>query len=408
MAQNAEVRVRIAPSPTGDPHVGTAYIALFNYIFAKKSQGKFILRIEDTDQQRARASSDLAIMDSLRWLGLSWDEGPDKPGPYGPYRQSERTKIYQEHAKKLIDGGKAYYCFCTAERLDEMRKKQKEAGQTTGYDRHCRELPKAEVEANLSARKAAVVRLKMPTSGVTAFNDELRGKVEFENQRIDDQVLLKSDSFPTYHLANVVDDHLMKVTHVIRAEEWLSSTPKHEVLYDAFGWEKPKWVHMPLLRNNDKSKISKRKNPTSLLYYKRAGVLPEALLNFLSLMGWNPGGDVEIFTPKDMMEKFNLTDINLGGPVFDLVKLAWMNSEYLKKLDDKRFVKILRDDFFSEEYLLTLKPLVLERLQQFDEFFSKHTFFLRRAQLHWRGNLAKRDGETGFAARYERTCDAPR
>jgi glutamyl-tRNA synthetase len=219
----------------------------------------------------------------------------------------------------------------------------------------------------------------MPTEGVTVFNDELRGKIEFDNHRLDDQVLIKSDGYPTYHLANVVDDYLMKITHVIRAEEWISSTPKHVHLYHAFGWPEPKWVHLPLLRNADKSKISKRKNPVSLNYYRRAGYLPEALLNFLALMGWNPGGDVEVFDRSEMMKTFEIKDINLGDPVFDIVKLGWMNQQYLQKLDDRRFISILRDDFFGDDFLLKLKPLIIERLVKFEDFIDHNSFFFTGA-----------------------------
>jgi glutamyl-tRNA synthetase len=371
-----DVRVRIAPSPTGDPHVGTAYVALFNRIFAKTKHGKFILRIEDTDQTRAKSSSEEMIMTSLRWLGLDWDEGPDIGGPYGPYRQSERTEVYKSHAQILLDSGKAYRCFCSSERLDKVRAEQKASHQSVlGYDRHCRGLAKSESEKLVQAGTHHVVRLKMPTEGVVGFIDELRGPVEFEAHRLDDQVLLKSDGYPTYHLANVVDDHLMKISHVIRAEEWISSTPKHTALYDAFGWEKPKFVHLPLLRNADKSKISKRKNPVALTYFKRAGILPSAMLNFLGNMGWSYGNDVEIFTLDDMIKKFELKDINLGGPVFDLVKLTWMNQLYMHKMSEDEFVSYLKQEVFNEGYLRQLKPLVLERMSRFEQFFDNNAFF---------------------------------
>jgi glutamyl-tRNA synthetase len=379
MSYFKEVRVRIAPSPTGDPHVGTAYVALFNYVFANKNQGKFLLRIEDTDQVRAKSSSEAMIMQSLRWLGLTWDEGPDKPGPCGPYRQSERTAIYREHTDMLIKSRHAYRCFCTAERLEEVRAKQREAGVTTAYDRHCRGLSAADVEANVRKQLPHVVRLKMPVSGVTSFTDEIRGLVEIENTRMDDQVLLKSDGYPTYHLANVVDDHLMKISHVIRAEEWINSTPKHVVLYEAFGWEKPKFAHLPLLRNADKSKISKRKNPVALTYYQRAGVLPEALVNFLANMGWSFGNDVEFFTVDDMVKKFEFKNIHLGGPVFDTVKLTWMNQHYMHKMTEDRFVDYVRNEIFSDSYLRQMKPYVLERMSRFEQFVDNNFFFFNGA-----------------------------
>lgn len=373
------VRVRLAPSPTGDPHVGTAYVALFNYVFAKKHGGDLILRIEDTDQVRSRSSSEQMIMHSLKWLGLQWDEGPDVGGPHGPYRQSERREIHQKYTNQLVEGGHAYRCFCTTARLDEMRKEQKAKGQNAGYDRHCREFALADVQKQLDAKVPFVVRLKMPTEGVTVVQDAIRGAVEFENQRIDDQVLMKSDGFPTYHLANVVDDHTMKISHVIRAEEWVSSTPKHVQLYKAFGWEAPTFVHLPLLRNADKSKISKRKNPTSLRYYERAGILPETMVNFLGLMGWSFGGDVEIFTLQQMIEKFELKQLNLGGPIFDQVKLGWLNNQYLQKVSEDRFVSLVRDQMFAPEYLKQLRPLVLERMERLEQFTDQFGFFFNGA-----------------------------
>jgi len=380
MAYLDQVRVRIAPSPTGDPHVGTAYVALFNYVFAKKHGGSFLLRIEDTDQVRAKASSEELIMKSLRWLGLEWDEGPDKGGPYGPYRQSQRTRIYKEHADVLVKSGKAYPCFCTSERLDQVRAKQKAEGASIlGYDRHCRHLSPADAEAQIAQGVPHVIRLKMETSGMVGFFDELRGRVEFEAQRMDDQVLLKSDGFPTYHLANVVDDHLMKISHVIRAEEWISSTPKHVALYEAFGWEQPKFDHLPLLRNADKSKISKRKNPVALTYFQRAGILPEAMINFLGNMGWSFGNDVEVYSRQEMQERFDLKDIHLGGPVFDLVKLTWMNQIYMHKMSEDQFVSYIRDEVFTDAYLRALKPLALERMSRFEQFVDNNAFFFNGA-----------------------------
>lgn len=328
-----EVRVRIAPSPTGDPHVGTAYIALFNYAFAKHHNGKFLLRIEDTDRTRSTKESELQIFESLRWLGLDWDEGPDIGGNCGPYRQSERFDIYKKYAEELVEKGEAYYCFCTADRLDKLRERQKAMKKAPGYDGHCRSLSPEEVKAKLAAGESHVIRLKMPYEGDSIVKDGLRGEVKFENSKIDDQILLKSDGFPTYHLANVVDDHLMGITHVIRAEEWIASTPKHIQLYKAFGWEEPEWYHMPLLRNDDRSKISKRKNPVSLIYYREKGYLKEAMLNFLALMGWTLGDGKEIFTLEDMIKGFSFEKVSLGGPVFDLKKLGWLNASYIKSKD---------------------------------------------------------------------------
>jgi glutamyl-tRNA synthetase len=384
MSDNQSIRVRIAPSPTGDPHVGTAYVALFNYAFARRHGGKFILRIEDTDQARFRKNSEQMILESLKWLGLSWDEGPDVGGGYGPYRQSERREIYQQHAEMLLKNGRAYRCFCTPERLTFVREEQKKLGQTTRYDRHCRELTEDAQKAHLTSGATFVIRLKMPVSGTIGFKDELRGQVEFDADRIDDQVLLKSDGLPTYHLANVVDDHLMEISHVMRAEEWVSSTPKHVVLYEAFGWQSPKWIHLPLLRNPDKSKISKRKNPVSLNYYRRAGFLPKAMINFLSLMGWSYGNDVEVFELQDMISRFDYKDISLGGPVFDLEKLSWMNQQYLHRMSSEDFSRHLRSEVFSDGFLQRLYLVAKERLSRFEQFMDNNAFFFNGA-LDYRG-----------------------
>ncbi len=368
------VRVRIAPSPTGDPHVGTAYIALFNYVFAKKHGGQFVLRIEDTDRARSTADSEAAILRALRWVGLSWDEGPDIGGPHGPYRQSERSEMYQSEVAKLVASGAAYRCFCTAERLAEMRALAK-GKSFVGYDGKCRGVDRNESDGRAAAGEPFVVRLAMPKTGETTLVDRLRGEVRFENTQIDDQILLKTDGFPTYHLANVVDDHRMGITHVIRAEEWLSSTPKHVELYKVFGWSAPEWIHMPLLRNADKSKISKRKNPVSLDYYRAAGFLPEALLNYLGTMGWSIAGDREKFTLAEMIEAFTFDRMSLGGPVFDLVKLSAMNADYLRALDDSGIVSRLREWRLGDDYLRQLVPLVRQRIQRMDEFVPMTELF---------------------------------
>ncbi len=327
------VRVRIAPSPTGDPHVGTAYIALFNLAFARAHGGAFVLRIEDTDQKRSTAASEAAILRSLRWCGLQWDEGPDVGGPFGPYRQSERAEIYRVHAQILLDRGTAYRCFCSQERLDALRASQRAAGEDWRYDGHCRALDSGVARARAEAGEPSVVRLAMPLDGETVVADVLRGEVRTDNARIDDQVLLKTDGLPTYHLANVVDDHLMQISHVIRAEEWISSTPKHLQLYAAFGWQPPVFCHMPLLRNADRSKISKRKNPTSLEFYERAGILAEALLNFLGTLGWSmPDPTVDVFSLADFVAHFDLSRVSLGGPVFDWERLMHLNGVWLRRL----------------------------------------------------------------------------
>ncbi|MEW5852702.1 MAG: glutamate--tRNA ligase [Myxococcota bacterium] len=370
------VRVRIAPSPTGDPHVGTAYIGLFNYAFAKKHGGKFILRIEDTDQTRSSKESEQMIFDALKWVGLQYDEGPDVGGPFGPYRQSERLPLYRKEAEALLASGKAYRCTCTPERLEALREEQKRNKQNPGYDGFCRDRDPKEVEKEVAEGRAWVIRLKVPRTGVTVVEDKLRGRIEFENKGIDDQVLLKSDGFPTYHLANVVDDRHMQITHVIRGEEWITSTPKHVLLYEAFGWQPPEFCHMPLLRNADKSKVSKRKNPTSIMFYKRVGIVPEALLNFLALMGWTMPDAREIFSVQDMIQHLDLTRISLGGPVFDLAKLNWVNEEYLRKVfSEEEFLTRLKQTVFADDYLRQIIPLVRERISRFEDFIGYGDFF---------------------------------
>ena len=377
--ENKEVRVRIAPSPTGDPHVGTAYVALFNYAYARHHGGKFVLRIEDTDQARSSDASEKAILKSLRWLGLDWDEGPDKGGPVGPYRQSERSATYKEHVDQLLNGGHAYRCFCTPERLTELRKQQRAAKQDPGYDGLCKGLTPEESAARAEAGEAHVVRLKMNRAGETVLRDGLRGEVVLPNTMSDDQVLLKSDGMPTYHLANVVDDHLMGITHVIRAEEWISSAPKHLRLYEVFGWEPPVFMHLPLLRNADKnhSKISKRRNPVSLEYYQESGIVPEAMVNFLGLMGWSFGDDQEKFTLEQMVERFDLVpgSVGLSGPVFDLEKLNWLNGQYLHEMSDEQLVDRLLAWQLNRDYLLRLVPLARERIRRLDEFVPLTEYF---------------------------------
>ena len=369
------VRVRVAPSPTGDPHVGTAYIALFNSVFARQNGGAFVLRIEDTDQSRSRADSEGQIMAALRWLGLRWDEGPDVGGPHAPYQQSARLPIYAEHTQVLLDRGRAYHCFCTPERLAELRQRQQAEKQTPGYDRLCRALDRSESARRAAGGEAHTVRLAVPLDGSVRFRDRLRGDVEIAVTQIDDQVLLKSDGFPTYHLANVVDDHLMEISHVIRAEEWISSTPKHVLLYQAFGWEAPEWIHMPLLRNQDRSKISKRKNPVSINFYRDAGFLPAALLNFLAIMGWSFGGDREKFTFDEMVEVFSWDKVSLGGPVFNVDKLRWLNELYIHDLDHDQLADQLVAWRLGRDSLRRVTPLVRERIKQLSDFIPATEFF---------------------------------
>jgi glutamyl-tRNA synthetase len=332
------VRTRIAPSPTGPPHVGTAYIALFNLAYARGRGGRFILRLEDTDRVRYSQQSEFAIYDSLRWLDLRWDEGPEVGGLYGPYRQSERLPIYHEHVERLIGWGRAYRCWCAPERLERERKAAQARKVPYKYDRFCLGKTEAERRREPDFTERSVVRMRVPDGGVTSFVDLIRGEIAFENRLIDDQVLLKSDGFPTYHLAVVVDDQLMKISHVARGEEWISSTPKHVLLYDWFGWEKPAFAHFPILRNTDRSKVSKRRNPWATLpWFREQGFLPEALDNFLALMGWSMPDGREIFTLQDVIESFDFDRVSTTSPVFDLEKLEWLNGIYLRALSTEEF-----------------------------------------------------------------------
>jgi nondiscriminating glutamyl-tRNA synthetase len=336
------VRVRFAPSPTGFLHVGGLRTALYNELFALRNGGVFLLRIEDTDRTRYVEGAVESLLRTLQRCGIEPQEGPylaedgsvQERGDKGPYVQSARTAIYQEHVDLLLADGNAYRCFCSSERLEETRKAQAEARMQVMYDRTCRDLPAAEVETKVAAGTPFVVRMRMPVEGHTTFTDAVRGEISFENALIDDQVLLKTDGFPTYHLANVVDDHLMGITHVIRAEEWLPSTPKHVGLYAAFGWTPPQFAHVPLLLNPDKSKLSKRQGDVAAEDYLDKGYLPEALVNFVALCGWNPSGDREIYTKKEMADAFDLGKVNSAGAVFAKEKLDWMNAQYLRALTE--------------------------------------------------------------------------
>ncbi|KIG16596.1 Glutamyl-tRNA synthetase [Enhygromyxa salina] len=369
-------RVRIAPSPTGDPHVGTAYIGLFNYVFARKHGGTFILRIEDTDRVRSSLSSEQAIISALQWLGLTWDEGPDVGGPHAPYRQSERLDLYKRQAQVLLDKGAAYRCFCTKARLDELREQQRASKAAHyGYDRHCRELDPAQSQARAEAGETHVVRMKMPTVGETVVVDGLRGSIHRANAESDDQVIVKSDGFPTYHLANVVDDHDMGITHVIRGEEWISSTPKHVVLYEMFGWEPPRWYHIGLLRNPDKSKLSKRKNPVSIDYYRDLGYLPETLLNFLGTLGFSFGDDKERFSVAEMTEVFDWSKVSTGGPVFDQAKLAAFNADDIRALSIDELHARVMATVLSEDRIKAMLTVAQQRIDLLDDLIPYVSFF---------------------------------
>ncbi len=330
---NSEIRVRFAPSPTGFLHVGGLRTALYDYLYARKTAGKFILRIEDTDRTRFIEGAAENLIQTLKDVGLEFDEGPDKEGEVGPYYQSLRTEIYKKHIDELIEKDAAYFCFCASDDLDKMREEQRAKGIDPKYDGRCRKLSKEERAKQIDEGKPFVIRLKVPQEGEITFYDVVREKVTFPWKMVDDQILIKSDGFPTYHLANVVDDHLMGITHVIRGEEWLSSVPKHLLLYEKFGWKPPKMAHLPLLLNPDKSKLSKRQGDVAVEDYLEKGYLPEALLNFVALLGWHPKGDRELFTLQELEKEFSMKRITKAGAVFDVEKLNWMNGHYIRSLD---------------------------------------------------------------------------
>jgi len=370
------VRVRIAPSPTGDPHVGSAYMALFNLIFARHFKGKFILRIEDTDRSRSRPEYEKNIYEALHWAGIRWDEGPDIGGPFAPYRQSERTEIYRKYCQQLLDTGKAYKCFATPEELAEMREIASKLGTRVGYDRRYRNLSPAEVAEREKAGQPYVIRLKVPLTGECVFEDGIKGRITTPWADIDDQILLKSDSFPTYHLANVVDDHLMEITHVIRGDEWMSSTPKHIMLYESFGWAPPQFMHMPLLLGKEGKKLSKRKNPTSIFYYRDSGFLPEAFVNFLTLMGYSMPGDREIYSLDEIIKEFDPKRIGVSGAFFDIHKLEWMNQQYLIKLvPENQLWEKIKSWSFNDSFMNKLMPLCHTRIKTFGDFMDLCQFF---------------------------------
>ena len=330
-----EVRVRYAPSPTGMQHIGGVRTALFNYLFARANGGKFILRLEDTDRTRYGEEYVQNLFDTLAWLGIDWDEGPDKGGEYGPYVQSARFDLYKKYARELVDKGKAYYCFCDAERLERIRTIQTMNKMPPGYDRNCRHLTPDEIQANLDAGKPYVIRLKVPLEGVTKFQDALLGDIEWKNEDINpDPVLLKSDGFPTYHLANVVDDHFMKITHVMRAQEWIPSTPLHVLMYEAFGWEPPRFCHLPMVMGQDGQKLSKRHGATSVNEFRARGYLPKALINYVAMLGCSYEDGRDIYDLKDFEQLFKLEHLNKAPAVFDYKKLEWFNGQYMRDMSD--------------------------------------------------------------------------
>ncbi len=402
-----DVRVRFAPSPTGYLHVGGLRTALYNFLFAKKHNGTFILRIEDTDQTRFVPGAVENLIDSLKWAGLQYNEGPVVGGNYGPYIQSERLAIYKEYVEKLLQEGKAYRCFCTAERLDQMRKNQQKAGIIVKYDRACLGLSQSEINERINKGDPYTIRLKMPDKQKIFVDDIIRGRVEFQTLIIDDQVLLKSDGYPTYHLANVVDDHLMKISHVIRGEEWLSSTPKHVVLYEYFGWEIPQFAHLPLLLNPDKSKLSKRQGDVAVEDYRDKGFLKEALVNFIALLGWSPFDNKEILTVEQMTEEFTFERVSKSGAVFNIDKLNWINTQYIRTKSASEISQLLQPIFTKksvpmpeENYLAKVIELLRERVVILDDFIDFAPYFYEEPkeydekykEKHWK------DETNGFLA----------
>jgi glutamyl-tRNA synthetase len=385
MLQDKKVRVRFAPSPTGFLHVGGLRTALYNYLFARKHKGVLVLRIEDTDRIRHVEGALKSLINALRWAGLDYDEGPDKGGPFGPYVQSERLGVYRQHVNMLLETGKAYRCFCTPARLEEMRREQEKRRISPKYDRTCLKLKSPEIEENLRNGTPHVVRMMIPDSRAISFHDLIRGEVEFLSDQLDDQVLLKSDGFPTYHLANVIDDHLMEITHVIRGEEWLSSVPKHILLYEYFGWEPPKLAHLPLLLNTDRSKLSKRQGDVAVEEYRAKGYLPEALVNFVALLGWNPGTEQELFSLEELVDQFSLERVNKAGAVFDLEKLNWLNFEHLRRKPDAEVLSLLKaylkqegtgQKHYDDAYLLNVIAAMRERVAFVKDFVQKSPYFL--------------------------------
>ena len=378
----SNIRVRFAPSPTGSLHVGGLRTALYNYLFARRNGGVFLLRIEDTDRTRYVDGAVEGLVKTLRWVGLDFDEGPDVGGSFGPYIQSERLDLYKQHALQLVASGKAYYAFDTPEELEEMRKAQEKMRIPPKYDRRALKLSPKEVEEKLASGIPAVIRMKVPEATTVAFDDIIRGRVEFASDRIDDQVLMKSDGYPTYHLANVVDDHLMKISHVIRGEEWVSSTPKHVLLYQYLGWDLPKFAHLPLLLNPDKSKLSKRQGDVAVEDYRARGFLKEALLNFVALLGWNPGDEREIFQLEELVKEFSLERVGKSGAVFNVEKLDWTNVQHIRRKSDEELLDLAIPSLeeagiknVDRGYALRVVGLMKERLNKVSDLATFGRYF---------------------------------
>ena len=395
-----KVRVRFAPSPTGLPHIGNIRTALFNWLFARRHGGKFIVRVEDTDQDRLVPGATDAVLDALDWLHLQWDEGPKVGGPYAPYYQSERLQNYHQMAEKLIEDGFAYRCFCSQERLEQMRKEQVQAKRHPGYDRHCRNLSPAKRQSLEADVGPSVIRFAMPDSGVTALNDIIRGEVTWQNELLDDFIVLKSDGFPTYHLAVVTDDHLMDITHVLRAEEWLPSTPRHLQIYQALGFEPPQFGHLPMILGPDRAKLSKRHGATAAQEYRDDGFLPEALSNFMVLLGWSLDDKTEIMESEAVVENFSLERVNKSAAIFDMEKLTWMNGVYIRQLSIEdladRILPYLERELHpsllpvDRDYLLMIVPLIRERIKLLADSAGLMSYFFQEELDYDPDNLVQK------------------
>tara|TARA_B100000745_G_scaffold271479_1_gene198863 strand:- start:229 stop:1689 length:1461 start_codon:yes stop_codon:yes gene_type:complete len=408
------IRVRYAPSPTGQPHIGNIRTALFNWLFARNNGGDFIVRVEDTDQERLVPGAVDSILDGLDWLNIDWDEGPRIGGPYGSYFQSERLELYAEAANRLISQGDAYRCYCTKERLDEVRKERQQQKLDTSYDRHCLELGQSELETLEQSDLSFVVRFAMPTEGITQVEDLIRGNVEWQNRLLDDFIILKSDGFPTYHLAVVVDDHFMDISHVLRAEEWLSSTPRHINLYRTLGFDPPEFGHLPMILGTDRSKLSKRHGATSILEYREEGFLNDAVKNFMVLLGWSFDDHTEVMSNEFLVNNFDLKRVGKPAAIFDIEKLQWMNGLYIRDLTSDQLAdrmmpfleRDLRDDIkpVDGEYLLRIVPLIQERLKTLNDSADMVSYFLEECPRYDLDMLYGKGGESDITSQFLDLC----
>jgi glutamyl-tRNA synthetase len=408
--ENCQVRTRFAPSPTGYLHIGGLRTALYSYLFAKQNKGKFIIRLEDTDVERYVKNVAEAIYSSLKWAGLVYDEGPEIGGSFGPYIQSQRLEIYKKYADELIQKGYAYYCFCGEKTLEKMRQDQIAEKQAPKYDRRCLKLSNNEIREKLSAGVPYAIRMKIPDNRVIEFTDLIRGKVSYNTNELDDQILLKSDGYPTYHLAVVVDDHLMEITHVTRTEEWLPSTPKHILLYEYLGWKTPQWVHLPLLLNPDKSKMSKRKGDVAVEDYIKKGYLPEAMINFLAFLGWNPGTEKEIYSMEELLKDFSLEKVHKAGAIFNIEKLNWFNQYYIRQLSEKDLLKkcelyLPPKKDFTDKQIIKMLNLEKERSKTLPEIGESVKFFFELPKYDKSLLIWKNTSEEEIKISLKKLCD---